>query len=292
MSAGRSASGSMPAWLISVSRRGEPEASTNLGRPIIIVAEMPLRRGLLAETKRLSQLRPSAIRCRRACQPKRALDARRSTGRAPRGRRRAAARGCLRSRSDRASASIRPRRRCVRVSSSALWCASGDSVTIRSKFEPLPVLQLLERHRPVRGDVDADLLQHRDRERIELALAHAGRARHRSPRPIICWNSAAAIGERTELSPQANSTACGFVLRGAIRHQPFQCSTQISVNSRRAVSKSTFTLRLRRVLQDARALVVQAAPAHVDRLDAVGRRGADRRVIAVADQEVVLDDAA
>src|ERR1700730_5120134 len=34
ISAGRSASGSMPAWLISVSRRGEPEASTNFGRPI------------------------------------------------------------------------------------------------------------------------------------------------------------------------------------------------------------------------------------------------------------------
>src|SRR5579862_8162522 len=34
ISAGRSASGSMPAWLISDSRRGEPEASTNFGRPI------------------------------------------------------------------------------------------------------------------------------------------------------------------------------------------------------------------------------------------------------------------
>src|SRR5208282_4710153 len=34
MSAGRSASGSMPAWLTSASRRGEPEASTNLARPI------------------------------------------------------------------------------------------------------------------------------------------------------------------------------------------------------------------------------------------------------------------
>src|SRR6185312_4701712 len=35
MSAGRSASGSMPAWLTSDSRRGEPEARTNLGRPIM-----------------------------------------------------------------------------------------------------------------------------------------------------------------------------------------------------------------------------------------------------------------
>jgi hypothetical protein len=35
ISAGRSASGSMPAWLTSASRRGDPEAKTNFGRPII-----------------------------------------------------------------------------------------------------------------------------------------------------------------------------------------------------------------------------------------------------------------
>src|SRR5271169_5923154 len=34
ISAGRKASGSIPAWLISASRRGEPEASTNFRRPI------------------------------------------------------------------------------------------------------------------------------------------------------------------------------------------------------------------------------------------------------------------
>src|SRR5579884_1024372 len=36
MSAGRRASGSMPAWLTSSSRRGDPEANTNLGRPITV----------------------------------------------------------------------------------------------------------------------------------------------------------------------------------------------------------------------------------------------------------------
>ena len=35
ISAGCRASGSMPAWLISVSLRGEPEARTSLGRPIM-----------------------------------------------------------------------------------------------------------------------------------------------------------------------------------------------------------------------------------------------------------------
>src|SRR5882724_9593543 len=35
--AGRSASASMPAWLMSVTRRGEPDARTSLGRPIMCV---------------------------------------------------------------------------------------------------------------------------------------------------------------------------------------------------------------------------------------------------------------
>src|SRR4051812_3644441 len=44
MSAGRSASGSTPIWLIRVSRRGEPDASTNLGRPMIIAVQLPVRK--------------------------------------------------------------------------------------------------------------------------------------------------------------------------------------------------------------------------------------------------------
>ena len=76
------------------------------------------------------------------------------------------------------------------------------------EVEPLPVLELLEGHGPVLADVDADLVHGGDRERIELALAHAGRA-HVERVPSSCASSAAAIGERTELRPQANSTACG-----------------------------------------------------------------------------------
>src|SRR4029077_6538200 len=50
MSAGRNASGSMPAWLTSASRRGEPKARTNFGRPITGTrsrrdAARPARRG-------------------------------------------------------------------------------------------------------------------------------------------------------------------------------------------------------------------------------------------------------
>ena len=94
-------------------------------------------------------------------------------------------------------------------------------------------------------DVDADLVHGRDRERIELALAHAGRGDVERG-PNSCLRRPAAIGERTELSPQANSTACGRPGRAPspCTPHPFQCSTQISVNSRRAVSKSSLTLRL------------------------------------------------
>src|SRR5262249_53500186 len=40
------------------------------------------------------------------------------------------------------------------------------------------------------------------------------------------------------------------------------------------------------------AFVVQTAPAHVQRLDARGRRRLDRLVIALADQEIILDQLA
>src|SRR5665213_119484 len=44
------------------------------------------------------------------------------------------------------------------------------------------------------------------------------------------------------------------------------------------------------LLQRARALVVDAAAAHVDGLDLVRRRGPDRLVVTVADHEIVLHD--
>lgn len=59
-----------------------------------------------------------------------------------------------------------------------------------------------------------------------------------------------------------------FALFGVMRLL-LQCSTQISVNSRRAVSKSIRTLPFRAFLQRARAIVMDAAPAHIDGLDLV-----------------------
>src|SRR5882757_3651949 len=68
---------------------------------------------------------------------------------------------------------------------------------------------------------------------------------------------------------------------------PFQCSTQISVNSPAGGLKIDPHLALQPLLQRARAFVVNAAAAHVDGLDLVGRRGADRLIIAVANHEIV-----
>src|SRR6478752_10702381 len=49
-------------------------------------------------------------------------------------------------------------------------------------------------------------------------------------------------------------------------------------------------LALQPLLQRARALVMDAAAAHIDGLDLVRRRRADRLVVAVADHEIVLHD--
>ena len=66
------------------------------------------------------------------------------------------------------------------------------------------------------------------------------------------------------------------------------CRAQIRVNSRRAVSRSTSILPSSRSRNSSRSLVVQAAPAHVERLDLRGAELLDGGVVALADQEVVL----
>src|SRR5690349_6839224 len=108
----------------------------------------------------------------------------------------------------------------------------------------------------------------------------------------MCRNSAAAIGERTELSPQANSTACGRAMIGApIPVSPFPVQHG---NQREEAARGVeidADLVLEPLHQELGALVLEPAPAHVDRLDLARARAADRLVIAVADHEVVLHDA-
>src|SRR5262249_21226291 len=55
-SAGRSASGSMPAWLISARRRGGPGARANFGRPIIGCAANSVKAEVVSGTGGRSQL--------------------------------------------------------------------------------------------------------------------------------------------------------------------------------------------------------------------------------------------
>src|SRR5579863_6064532 len=111
-------------------------------------------------------------------------------------------------------------------------------------------------------------------------------------RPNICANKPAAIGERTELSPQANSTARGCVADAGIAPSPLpvQHRDQREQPPRRV--EIELDLALEPLHEDVRGLVVQGAAAHVERLDAVRRRGADRRVVAVADHEIILHDPA
>src|SRR5579871_636595 len=113
-------------------------------------------------------------------------------------------------------------------------------------------------------------------------------------RPNIWPNKAAAIGERTAFWPQANSTASGWSMAALAASGrlalPMQHRDQREQAARGVEIK--LDLAAQPLHDDARAFVVQRAPAHVERFDAVRRRGADRRVIAVADREIVLHDAA
>src|SRR3954447_11291759 len=93
--------------------------------------------------------------------------------------------------------------------------------------------------------------------------------------------------------PQANSTAFGLAGRtgGDTRSAlPVQHADEREQAARGV--EVDLDLFLQPLLEQIRALIVQSAPAHVDRLDLSRRCGADRLVIAVADQEIVLHDLA
>ena len=87
---------------------------------------------------------------------------------------------------------------------------------------------------------------------------------------------------------QANSTACGRNAGGRFI-PPMQHADQRE-QAARSVEIEVHLAR-QPLHQEVGAFVVQGAAAHVERLDAVGRRGADRRVIAVAHRVIVLHHA-
>src|SRR4051812_17507214 len=109
------------------------------------------------------------------------------------------------------------------------------------------------------------------------------------PLPKAWRIRAAAIGERTEFCPQANSTARAFVSPSPNPSPfPMQDADEREQAPRGFEIDRHFVLQA--LHQELRAFVMQRAAAHVDRLDAIGRGGADRLVVAVADHEIILHD--
>src|SRR5512132_1114441 len=110
--------------------------------------------------------------------------------------------------------------------------------------------------------------------------------------PARCLRIAAAIGERTELRLQAKRTAPGRSASPTAKASalPMQGADQGEQSS--GGGDVDEHLALEPLHEQAAAFVVQATPSHVDRLDAGGRLGLDRLVVALAHQEVVLHQAA
>src|SRR5581483_3364437 len=112
--------------------------------------------------------------------------------------------------------------------------------------------------------------------------------------PWSCFNMAAAIGERKAFWVQQNSTAPGSA--SAIVPRPPRLAAEVQrADQREQPTRGVevdLDLAFQAFPQHLRTFVVQAAPAHVDRLDLRRRGGADRAVVAVADLEIILHDPA
>src|ERR1700688_3138922 len=129
----------------------------------------------------------------------------------------------------------------------------------------------------------------------------------------MCCSRLSDIGERTLFRPHANSTACGargregastwlnfFRLGHDLFEQPLHTFSghalpfPVQHADQREQPAGGFEidphLALQALLQRARAFVVDAAAAHVDGLDLVRGRSADRLIIAVANHEIVFHD--
>src|SRR5512143_2448314 len=110
-------------------------------------------------------------------------------------------------------------------------------------------------------------------------------------RPARWRRIAAAIGERTALRLQAKRTAPGrSPASPKASALPVERAEQREQASRRREVDGD--LALEPLHEKLAALVVKASPAHVDRLDLRGRLGLDRLVVALADEEIVLNQAA
>src|SRR5690625_1265495 len=108
------------------------------------------------------------------------------------------------------------------------------------------------------------------------------------------------MGERTELWSQQKSTDPGRRARSGSTAAPMSGVVISALELQRADDREEaprgflIGLDLAREPpdQDLGPFIMNAAPPHVDRLDAGGRQAADGVEIALADREIILDDAA
>src|SRR3974390_2919079 len=118
------------------------------------------------------------------------------------------------------------------------------------EIEPLQLVQILERVGAVARNIDADFVHHGNPERIDLTATPAGRRdrdalAEQFAKQAGCYRRAHRVQSAREQHGLRSRWARGRV-HGS---QPFPCKTQMSVNRRRAVSMSTFTLPLSRSIR-------------------------------------------
>src|SRR5688572_8714774 len=173
----------------------------------------------------------------------------------------------------------------VRVISTALCCASGDSEMMRSNEVSSRSSKVLERC--LVRSMPISSIAAMAKPSISLARTPTESTKIRAPWRYL--SSASAMGERIEFCVQQNKTALGWLdippsrlhVQGADQREQPACRSEIHLHLARQA-----------VAQDLGALVVEPTPAHVDGLDLREAGGLDGREIAFADVEILLDDAA
>src|SRR5665213_3233421 len=111
------------------------------------------------------------------------------------------------------------------------------------------------------------------------------------------------MGERRQFSEQAKRTACGRLARAgcggkALPASPSDTCSALPMQRRNEGENPSgrieiaVDLALQTFQEKLRSLVVNGTAAHIDRLDLRPRRGADGRIIALADKKIVFEQTA
>src|SRR6185369_3100769 len=167
----------------------------------------------------------------------------------------------------------------VRVMSTALCCASGESEMMRSKDSSSRSSKVFDLCLAISMPISSSTAM----TKPSISWARTPTESTKMRCPWICFRIASAIGDRTEFIVQQNRTALGR--SPAIRlHSDMQRADQREQPSRGV--EVDLDLARQALAQDLRALVVQSPSAHVDSFDLRRRGGLDRMEIAIADVEV------